>query len=156
MQRRKHLQRFAPAQARRLGQPKGGGNAVEVVAHLQIGIIDRIVDAVGSAPAQGSQAGRGQIVGMNVVGEYIVVRRQGRQAFVQALHRQAVGGVDAGRAQNADRHPAPRPPSAQYPLGIDPTLGAGAFRLQAPCLINHCAATITVNPRRAYVNQAAW
>ena len=42
----------------------------------------------------------GQIVGVDVVGDHVVSRNQGRYLLAQALHRQAVGGVDAGHAQN--------------------------------------------------------
>ena len=40
---------------------------------------------------------------MDVVGDHVVSRHQGRYLLAQPLHRQAVGGVDAGHAQHEGR-----------------------------------------------------
>ncbi len=93
---------------------------------------------------------------MDVVGEHVVARDQRRQALLQALERQAVGGVDARRAQDGDGDAGPPPPAAQHALGVDAAAGAGAFRLRAPRLVDGFGAAIAVDPRGANVNQAPW
>ena len=49
---------------------------------------------------QGGAGNAGQVVGVDVVGDHVVGRHQGRYLLAQPLHRQAVGGVDAGHAQH--------------------------------------------------------
>lgn len=93
---------------------------------------------------------------MDVISEYIILLGQGRQTFLQAFQRQTVGGVDAGRAQDADGDATAPPPGAQLPFGINPPAGARIVGGKRPGLINQCPAAITVDPCRAYVNEAAW
>ncbi len=93
---------------------------------------------------------------MNVIGIHIVRLDQRRQPFFQTLQRQAVGGVDAGRAQDADGNTTPLPPGTQLALGIDPSAGTGTVGGERPGFVDHSPGAIAVNPRRAYVNQAPW
>lgn len=93
---------------------------------------------------------------MDVVGVHIVGLDQRRQALFQALQRQAVGGVDPRRAQDADSDATAPPPGTQLPFGIDTAPGARIVGGKAPGLVDQGAGTITVNPCRAYVNKAAW
>ena len=106
--------------------------------------------------AQRSQAGSGQIIGMNMVGEDVIRLGQGRQTFFQALDRQAVGGINAGGTQNGNPHPGPGAPVTQTLFGIDPAAGARTLRIQAPRFVNPRPGTVAVNPCRAYVNQLSW
>ena len=128
---------------------------VEIVAHAQIGIVDYIVGAVGLASANGGNTGGGQVVGMDVVGEYIICGLKRRQGFVQALQRQAIGGVDAGGAQDADGDAIACAPLAQGLFGVDAAAGASAFGVQWPGFVNPGTCAIPVNPCRAYVNELA-
>ena len=93
---------------------------------------------------------------MDVIGEHVVTRDQRRQALLQALERQAVGGVDARRAQYGDGDAGPPPPAAQHALGINSAGGTRAFRPGVPRLVDGRRAAIAVDPRGANVNQAPW
>lgn len=93
---------------------------------------------------------------MDVVGVDIIGLDQRRQALFQAFQRQAVGGVDAGRAQDADGDATTSAPGAQLPFGIDAAPGPWIIGGEAPRLVNQGAGTIAVNPCRAYVNEAPW
>ncbi len=93
---------------------------------------------------------------MNVVGVHIVIGHQGWRAPLQTLDRQAVGGIDARSTQDGDSNAVAQPPGTQHTLGIDPSAGPRALRIQAARFIDARTGTIAVNPRRAYVNQAAW
>ena len=140
----------------RARQREGIGHLIEVIGHLQVGIIDDIVDAIGPAIAQGSDTGCGQIVGMDVVGKYIISRSQRRQTFFQTLDRQALGGVNTRRAKDGDGNIVVSPPCAQTALGINTTSGPAAFRMQATGFIDRRASAIAVDTCRTHVNQAAW
>jgi len=106
--------------------------------------------------AQRGNTGGGQILGVDVIAVDIVGGTQRRQAFFQALERQAVGGIDARRAQDGNHHAVVPPPGAQAALGIDPTHGAAILRLQAARFVDKRAAAIAVHPGRTNVDQAAW
>jgi len=106
--------------------------------------------------AQRGNTGACQILGMNVVGIHIVSGTQRRQAFFQALERQAIGGVDARGAQDGNRHAVLPPPETQAALGVNATRGTAAFRLQATRFVDDLASAITVHPGRTNVDQAAW
>jgi len=93
---------------------------------------------------------------VDVIGVDIIDLGQRRQTLVQAFQRQTVGGVDPRGAQDGDGNAATLAPVAQLALGIDTPSGAGALRIQAPGLVDLRAATIAVNPCRAYVNEASW
>jgi len=93
---------------------------------------------------------------VDVVGVHVVGLDQRRQTLFQALQRQAVGGIDAGCAQDADDDAAAPAPGAQLPFGIDAAPGARIVGGEAPGLVNQGTGTIAVNPCRAYVNQAPW
>ena len=106
--------------------------------------------------AHRGDAGRRQIIGMNVIGEYIIAVNQRRQAFLQAFERQAIGRVNAGRTQNGNAHTLPGTPGAQTVFGINPAQCTRVIRIQRPRFVDKGAGTIPVNPCRAYVNQPAW
>ena len=147
---------FLSRDARRPGQFEGIGHTVEILGHLQIGIIDDIVNAAGTAVPERSDAGRGQIIGVNVIGEGIIRIIQGRQAAFQTVQRQTVGGIDARGAQDGNGHPRASAPSAQPAFRIYAATRACAFGIRASHFVDSCAATITVNPCRTYVNEPPW
>jgi len=93
---------------------------------------------------------------MDVVGVDVVGVDQRRQALAQALHRQAVGGVDTRYAQDRDRHAGPPPPGTQAAFGIEPPGGARTLGIDAPRLVDLRPPAVTVNAGRANVNQASW
>ncbi len=106
--------------------------------------------------AQGSQASRRQIIGMNVIGIDIIAVDQRGQAFLQAFQRQAIGSINPGCPQDAHRHSIARPPVAQLALGVDPPFGPRIVRSQRSRLVDPASLTIAINPCRTYVNQAPW
>ena len=97
---------------------KGIGDPIEIVGHFQVRIIDRIVGAIGSTAPQRGDAGSRQIVSVNVIGPHVLFRQQRWQATFEAGQRQAIGGIDSRRSQDADGNAATRPPGSQAALGI--------------------------------------
>jgi len=93
---------------------------------------------------------------MNMVGVHIVIGKQRRRAPLQALDRQAVGGIDTRSTQDGDSNAVAQPPGTQHTLGIDTSPGPRTLRIEAARFVDAGTAAIAVNPRRAYVNQAAW
>jgi len=145
--------------ARYSGGPRkleGSGDTVEVLGHPEVGIIDDVVGAVAPPVAQRRNAGGGQIVGVNVVGEHVVGFDQRRQALAQAFHRQAVGGIDAGDAQDGDGHAGPPSPGTQAAFGIEPAAGARTLGIDAARLVDLRPAAIAVDAGGANVDQASW
>ena len=132
------------------------GNAVEIVGHFQVGIVDDVVDPIAAAVADDCDAGGGKVVGVDMVGEYIVAVDQRRCAFLPALQRQAVGGVDAGRPQDRHGDAGAPPPGAQGLLGGDTPAGARTFGMAAAGFVDPGAATIAIDAGGANVDQAAW
>lgn len=135
---------------------EGSGDAVEVIGHFQVRVIDRIVGAIGGTAPDRRAAGGGEIVGVDVIGEYVLVGGQRRQPLFQPRQRQTIGGVDSGRAQDADGDAAPRPPGPQPAFGIDPALRPRVARRASPGLVDPGAGAIAVNARGAYVDQTTW
>ena len=86
--------------ARGTGQAQAVGHLVQVVAQGHLAVVHGVDDALARAAQQGGAGNAGQVVGVDVVGDHVVGRNQGRYLLAQPLHRQAVGGVDAGHAQN--------------------------------------------------------
>ena len=145
-----------PRNARWPGQFEGIGHTVKILGHFQIGIIDDIVNAAGAAVSQCGNAGRRQIIGVNVIGEGIIRIIQGRQTAFQTIQRQTVGGINARCAQDGNGHPGASAPGAKTTFRIYAATSARAFGIRASHFINSCAATITVNPCRTYVNEPPW
>ena len=143
-------------QAWRARQGEGIGDAVEIVGHFQVGIVDDVVDPVSTAVADGGDAGGGQVVGVDMVGEDIVAVDQRRGAFLQALQRQAVGSVDAGRAQDRHGDAVAPPPGAQRLFGGDAAASARTFGMAASGFVDPGTAAIAIDARGANVDQAAW
>ena len=83
-----------------MGQAQAVGHLVQVVAQGHLAVVHGVDDALARATQQGGAGNAGQIVGVDVVGDHVVSRHQGRYLLAQPLHRQAVGGVDAGHAQH--------------------------------------------------------
>ena len=86
--------------ARGTGQAQAVGHLVQVVAQGHLAVVHGVDDALARAAQQGGAGNAGQVVGVDVVGDHVVGRHQGWYLLAQALHRQAVGGVDAGHAQH--------------------------------------------------------
>src|SRR5690606_8697741 len=97
-----------------------------------------------------------QILGVDVVGEDVIDGRQHRIPALQAVERQTVGGIDAGRAQDGNAHATAAAEIAQATLGIDATLRARGTGATGTRFIDQRAAAIAVNPCRAYVYEALW
>ena len=89
--------------ARGTGQAQAVGHLVQVVAQGHLAVVHGVDDALARAAQQGGAGNAGQVVGVDVVGDHVVSRHQGRYLLAQSLHRQAVGGVDAGHAQHEGR-----------------------------------------------------
>jgi hypothetical protein len=153
---RQGLFRRGPRDARRSRQAENVGDTIEILAHPEIGVIDHVVGAVAAPVAQCRDAGGRQVVGMDMVGEYVVASDQRRQALLQALHRQSVGGIDAGRAQDGNSHAGAPAPGAQAALGIDATAGARTRGTNPAGLVDARAGAIAINASGTNVNQAAW
>ena len=89
--------------ARGTGQSQAVGHLVQVVAQGHLAVVHGVDDALARAAQQGGAGNAGQVIGVDVVGDHVVGRHQGWYLLAQALHRQAVGGVDAGHAQHEGR-----------------------------------------------------
>jgi len=123
---------------------------------MQLRVVDYVVHPVGPTVALGGNTGGGQIFGVDVVGVGIVLGKQRRQGLFQTLERQAVGGIDTRRTQDADAHPLAAAPGAQAMFGIDPAGGASAFRMAGAGLVDQCPGAIAINPCRTNVDQLPW
>jgi len=130
------------------------GDQVEPFAHRQPTVVDGVVDAIGTGVEQGRHREAGEVVGVDVVGEHVLGGR--RVATRDALDRQAVGGVDAGRAQDGDAQVATPPKGAQASFGVESATGAGVRRAARASLVDFRAVAIAIDPRRAYVHKALW
>ena len=91
---------FGARVARGTGQAQAVGHLVQVVAQGHLAVVHGVDDALARATQQGGAGNAGQVVGVDVVGDHVVGRHQGRYLLAQPLHRQAVGGVDARYAQH--------------------------------------------------------
>lgn len=143
-------------QTGRRRQSKSGSDPIKVIRHLQVGIIDDIVDAIGPTQAQRRDTGGGQIVSVNVIAIDVVGRDQRRQTFLQALERQAVGSINARRPQDADSDTIQPSPAAQAIFGVDAPRRPGTFRMSAPGFVNSGTCAIAIDACRTNVNQPAW
>ena len=148
-----HLFRFGAIHARRPRQVERIGAAVEPVAHFQRVGVDCMVDALRTPAEQRRPRQPRQIVGVDVVGVAVVLGNQGRGAALDAFQRQAVGGIDAGRAQDAHLHPQRFAPGAQLALGVDPPHRAAVHRRHRTRLGHPVAAAIAVHAAGADVDQ---
>jgi hypothetical protein len=101
--RRQAPGRLCPRDARRPLQSRPVGDQVEPIPHLHLGVVGRIVGSCGRILLERARADRREVVGVDVIAVDIVRVAQRRRAGAQALERQAVGGVDAGRAQHHER-----------------------------------------------------
>lgn len=93
---------------------------------------------------------------MDVIGIHIIGRHQSWQAFIQTLHRQAIGSINTGCPENEELYAIALRPATQAALGIDPAARPGTFRIEPPGFVDNGPAAIAVNPRRTYVNEATW
>ena len=95
------------------GRPHRSRGEVEVVAHLQLGVVAGVYRALRQAAPQRRRAGARQVVGMDVVGVDVFVRVRApacRAPGARAGAARAVGRVDARDAQDASRaHRSARP-----------------------------------------------
>ena len=98
----------------------------------------------------------GQIIGVNVVGKYVVLAAQYRIPAPDALHRQTFGGVDAVYAQDAHSRTTALAPATQLPFGVDTSLRPEGGRSGTACLADPGSAAIAIDAAGADVNQAAW
>ncbi len=87
----------AQRDAGRAGQTEQIGRMVDVVAHLQLGVVAHVQTTLRPAAPKGQHTGSGQIVRMDVVGEHVVLLAQHRRAALQAPARCAPFAVQARR-----------------------------------------------------------
>ena len=137
------------------GQAHQVSGQIEVVAHLQVGVIAHVDHALRLATPQGGSAGAGQIVGVDVVGVNVVLRQQHRGFLEQTLAWRAtfaVLGVNAGDAQDAAAHAA-APKETHQPLGIDPALGAGGVRIHGTGFIDQLPLAVAIDACGGAIDQ---
>ena len=79
--------RLGARDAGRAGQAVQIGREIDIVAHLQLGVVAHVQATLRPAAPQGQHAGPGQIVRMDVVGEHVVLLAQHRCAALQARPR---------------------------------------------------------------------
>ena len=133
-------------QARNAGQAKGIGHQVKPVTTGQ-GIVVAEVVAAGSASAagQGQHTGPGEIVSVNVGVQAVFSGQEGRNAGEDAGQRQALGGIDAGGAQQGQAQAGTLCQPAPDLFGIQPAAGPCRPGCGAAGLVNGLAMTVSVN-----------
>ncbi len=76
--------RLGAGDAARLGQIEARRQEIKPIAHFDIGIIRRVVDAAGLAAIHRSGGDARQIFGVDMVGDAVFARDQGGRAVFQA------------------------------------------------------------------------
>ena len=142
-------------EARRARQTETVGNQIEIIAHSDFRIVGRIVRPVASSSAQRGTRQPGQIIGMNVIGEHIVVGAQDGLAFSQTGKRKAFCGIDSRGAQDADDDSAAAE-RAQLALGVDPSSGTCGRWLHGAGFVYPTAGTVAIDAGRAYIHDSLW
>ncbi len=136
-------------------QTEAVGKQIEIVTHPDFRIVGGIVHPVGSSSTERRARQHGQIVGMDVVGEHIVVGTQDRFALGQTGKRKALGGIDSRGAQDADDD-STAAKRAQLALGVDPSPGTRANRLHGKGFVDPPACTVAIDAGRAYIHDSLW
>ena len=148
--------RLVAADPRRTRQGECIGEQIVPVGHRQRRVVAGVIGAVGPPVRQRGPANRRQIVGVDVIGDDVVISGEDRQAATQTVERQAVAGVDAGNAQDADRALAGAAEMAKLALGIEAAPPPAALRPRRARLVNPRAAAVAIDPAGAEVNQVPW
>src|SRR5262245_7460611 len=142
--------------ARRAREAVAVGDEIEVVAHLELGVVARVVDPRRRVELQGPDADRREIVGVDVVRTAVRVGARHRRCFRASLERQAIWGVDARNAQDHELAVSCRTPSLQHLLGVDAAPRALRLRREGPRLVDSGAAAVAVHAARAEIHDPAW
>jgi len=153
---RQSLDDLPPIEARRPREGERIGHRIEVVAHLHVRIVADVIHTTGERTKERQTGQASEIHGMDVVGMDIVFGTQHRITAPQPVERQAVGRIDARRAQHRYPHPCASAKSAQTLLCIDPAPRTCRLRPTGPQLVHPRTCTIAVNPCRAYVYEGLW
>ena len=150
---------FGAADARRPRQAGQVGGEVEVVAHLQLAVVDDVDDALRPAAVQRGDAGARQVVGMDVVGVDVVVGREHRFAAAEALARVAAAPTRARRCRESRRTVTATPearPNRRRRRSASTRRRARSVRgCAAPGLVDARAAAVAIDAARRRVDEAA-
>lgn len=93
---------------------------------------------------------------MNMVGVHVVACAQRRGSLLQTVERQAIGRIDAWRAQDTDDHSPVTAKSPQLALGISSATSARGRRTKRARLVNQRPGTIAIDPAGAYIDDSLW
>ena len=113
-----------------------------------------VVGAIRPAVEQRRDGRAREIVGMDVVGEHVVVRRQHRRSLADPVERQPRLRVDSRRAQDRELHAMAARPGAQPVFGGDPPPRARRLRAAGMRFGHLRARAIAVDARRGNVDEA--
>ncbi len=94
-----------------------------------------------------------EIVGMNMVGEHVMLLDQGRRSIFQSLGRQAVLGINTRYAQNGQARMRAPCPCAQHMFRIHAPPGAGVLRIDMAGFVNQRSLAIPIHAGRADINE---
>jgi hypothetical protein len=147
------LRQLGPRQAGRARQPAGVGDQVEIIAHRELAVVTGVVGPPGPPAEEGQGQQPGQVVGVDVVGEHVVLGPQHRLALVQPGQRQALGRiVDARRPQQA--HPAARAPAEapQLCLRRHAPGAPGRGRAEAAGFVEPVATAVAIDAGGTYID----
>lgn len=142
-------------QTRHPGQPEAIGNEIEIVAHLDLRVVGRVVRSVAAPVAQRRAGQHRQILGVDMIGIDVVLIPQRGGCPLQAFNGQAIGSIDSGDAQDADDDATPTQ-RAQLVLGIEPSASPGSARLRSTGLVNTGACAVTVDTAGTDVDDSLW
>jgi len=138
---------FVPRHAWRTRQTDAVGDPIQVLAHIQLGVVDHVVCSRRRGSKQRRNAGPSEIIGVDMVGYYVLAGQQHRNGAAQPLDGQPARTVNAWNPQYGGA-PTTCP---QQRFGIQAPLCAFAYRRRRSALIRPGAAAITVDPRSAQV-----
>src|SRR3569832_488453 len=94
-----------------------------------------MINAVGRPAKQRMLDDMSEVVRMDMIGVDIILRQQGRQAFLQTLYRQPLADVNAGHAQDGQARMRTPGPGAQTLFRIDTPPGTQVKRKDRARLI---------------------
>lgn len=98
---------------------------VEILPHAPLGVVARVHHPLCLAAPHRANQDRSEIVGVNMIGENVVARPQGRRAALQTRDRETVCRVNARNSHDRG------PPGGSGVLGVPPR-GARARRRWRP------------------------
>ena len=132
----------------------GVGDGVEPAAHLQIRIVGHVVRAVRQAAEYRGNGGTREIVGMDVIGEDVILGTKHRRSLLQPIERQARLGVDSRRAQDRQSHAIPCRPAPKTVLGRNAAVRARRFGVTRPRLADPYTRAIAIDAAGADIDES--